>query len=375
MELPGQIDWLQSFALRGELALSEQLARLLIANSTSNIFNGFLSTELSSLDLPQVAAKAVRLQQAATLFQLAGKEIEADRFLSSAAETLSYLTTGIRLQQSGLQTVLPNRMPKSVNPSGDEDDGIHIGLQGELLLAAATGKPKTGTKSLPGKFGKTLEIFMKRQKLPRLVTWKSKRIGRPYCGSFMQFSLQLGRTTAQSFNHWQPEEFIDLLVNLNYLKEAGVAAEWFLRFQPTNDRLLALLGDLFNRNDQPERAAKSLSLAVSINPNKPENRRLLAKLHETNGQFQNALEEWKRIIELEDDPKPEDLINMARAAFKAEKYSETIDICKSIAEEDPFNGLACSYWDRLLLQVVIMQLLQSKCRNLYYSRLTTVKSG
>lgn len=346
MELPGQIDWLQSFALRGELVLSEQLARLLIANSTSNIFNGFLSTELSSLDLPQVAAKAVRLQQAATLFQLAGKEIEADRFLSSAAETLSYLTTGIRLQQSGLQTVLPNRMPKSVNPSGDEDDGIHIGLQGELLLAAATGKPKTGTKSLPGKFGKTFRDLYEAAKIATAGDLeKARELAAPTVEAFMQFISSARPDYSPKFLiNWQPEEFIDLLVNLNYLKEAGVAAEWFLRFQPTNDRLLALLGDLFNRNDQPERAAKSLSLAVSINPNKPENRRLLAKLHETNGQFQNALEEWKRIIELEDDPKPEDLIHMARAAFKAEKYAETIDICKSIVEEDPFNGLACSYW-------------------------------
>ncbi len=346
LELSGQIDWLQTFALRGELALSEQLARLLIANSTSNLLNGFLSTEMSSLDLPQVAAKAVRLQQAATLFQLAGKEIEADRFLKSAAETLAYLTTGLKLQQSALQSTLPERSAKSISGTDEVDNGVHSGLQGELLLAAATGRSKAGTKNLPGKFGSTFRDLHEAAKIAAAGDLeKARMLAAPSVEALMHFISTARPDYSPKFLiNWQPEEFVDLLINLNYLVEAGFAVEWFLRFQPTNARLLALLGDLFIRNDQPERAAKSLTLAVSLEPGKPENRRLLAKLHETNGRFNNAMEEWKRVIELDENPQIEDLIHMARATFKAGKFQETIEICKSIVEKDPFSGLVCSYW-------------------------------
>lgn len=346
LELSAQIDWLQSLALRGELALSEHLARLIISNSTSGFLNGFLSKEISSLDLSQVAAKAVRLQQAATLFQLAGKEIEADRYLNSAAETLSYLNTGIKLQQSGIQAVGLDRSGKHPNFPEDEDESNYSGLQGELLLAATTGKQKTASKNLPGKFGNSFRDLYEAGKIAAAGDLeKARELARPSIEAFMRFISTAKKDYSPKFLiNWQPEEFINLLVNLDYLKEASVAVEWFLQFQPTNARLLALLGDLFNRDNQPERAAKSLSLAVSLNPNQAENRRLLAKLHETNGRYPSAMDEWKRVLDLESDPQVEDQLHLAKAAFRAEKYSEAIEMCRTITEKDPFCGLACSYW-------------------------------
>lgn len=345
LDLSSQIDWLQSFALRGEFRLSEQLARLLIANSSSNLLSGFLSTELPALDLPQVAAKAVRLQQAATLYQLAGKEIEANRFLNSAVDTLSYLNTGIRLQQAGLQVVVPGkdtRNPESKSDNGDENIS---GLQGELLLAAATGKNRMAAKGLPGRFGRSFNDLRDASILALSGdVAKAREQAAPAVEAFMQFITSTSSNYSPKFLiNWQPEEFVELLVNLNYLKEAVTAAEWFLRYQPTNARLLGLVGDLFSRENQPERAAKSLSLAVTLNPNGSENRRLLAKLHETNGHFVGAVDEWKKINGLSEKPSVDDQLNLARVALRAEQFKETLEICKEISENDPFNGIACSY--------------------------------
>ncbi len=345
LDLAAQIDWLQSFALRGELKLSEQLAKLIIANTTSGILNGFLSTEISALDLPQVAAKAVRLQQAATLFQLAGKDIEANRYLNSAADTISYLNTGIRIQQSGIQTVIPNGDDKKPFEAEENEPGNFSDLQGELLLAAATGNGKSLTKGLPGKFGRTFQDLREAAKMATTGDLEHAReMARPAVDAFMRFISTTSSNYSPKFLiNWQPEEFIDLLITLNYLKEAGVAAEWFLHFQPTNDRLLGLVGDLFSRDEQPERAAKSLALAVSLNPKGTANRRLLARLHETNGRFSEAVEEWKRVLELTDSPQSEDQLQMAKATFRAGKFAETLEICKLIVENDPFNGIACCY--------------------------------
>jgi tetratricopeptide (TPR) repeat protein len=345
LDLAGQIDWLQALALRGEIRLSEQLAKLLIANSASNLLNGFLATELSSLDLPQVAAKAVRLQQAATLYQLAGKEIEANRFLNSAADTISYLNTGIRLQQAGIQNVLPEKEGTGKRVSGEEITDNVAGLQGELLLAAAAGSSRISSKGLPGKFGRCFQELREAGKLVLSGELdRARGLAYPAIEAFMQFISSANSNYSPKFLiNWQPEEFVELLVNLNYLKEAAVAAEWFLRYQPTNARLLGLLGDLFTRENQPERAAKSLSLAVSLNPNDSSNRRLLARLHETNGNYSGAMDEWKRIVDVTENSNIDDQMNLAKTAYRAEEYKQTFNICKTILEKDPFHGLACSY--------------------------------
>ncbi|HEX7556592.1 MAG TPA: hypothetical protein VF338_08205, partial [Leptolinea sp.] len=262
LDLAAQIDWLQSLALRGERQLSEQLAKLLIANTTSGLLNGFLSAELSALDLPQVAAKVARLQQAATLFQLAGKDIEANRYLNSATDTLAYLNAGIHLQQSGIQSVLPTNEERVTLTSSGDDDENFSGLQGELILAAAAGGNKSAIKGLPGKFSRSFQELREATKLAASGDIQHAReMAEPAINAFMQFVQNSTAGYSPKFLvNWAPEEFVDLLINLNYLKEAGIAAEWFLKYQPTNARLLGLVGDLFNRNAQPERAAKSLAL-------------------------------------------------------------------------------------------------------------------
>jgi tetratricopeptide (TPR) repeat protein len=347
LDLSAQIDWLQSFALRGEVALSQQMAKLIIANTTSGFMNGFLATELSALDLPQVAAKIVRLQQTATLYQLAGKEIEANRYLNTAADTLSYLNTGIKLQQAGLQNVIPSREELASNAateSGEINDAS--GLQGELLLAAATGTNKAAPKGLTGTFGQT---FQKLREAVRLASAGDVRHARELAGPAVEAFIRFISNSRADYSpkfliNWAPEEFIDLLINLNYLKEAALAAEWFLRYQPTNPRLLGMLGDLFSRNSEPERAAKNLSLAVSLAPANTENRRLLANLHETNGKYLDAVEEWKRVVDLSEAPFTEDQINLAKAAYQAGDFKTAYDTCKVVVEKDPFNGIACCYY-------------------------------
>ena len=347
IDLSSQIDWLQSFALRGEVALSQQLARLIIANTATGFMNGFLATELSALDLPQVAAKVVRLQQTATLYQLAGKEIEANRYLNSAADTLSYLNTGIKLQQAGIQNVIPSSddLPTSVDTEVSEINDA-TGLQGELLLAAATGTGKAAPKGLSGSFGQT---FQKLREAVRLASAgdveRARELAGPAIEAFIRFISNSRADYSPKFLiNWAPEEFIDLLINLNYLKEAAQAAEWFLRYQPTNARLLGLLGDLFRMNAQPERAAKNLSLAVSLAPASTDNRRLLANLHETNGKYLDAVEEWKKVVDLSEEPSIDDQINLAKAAYQAGDFKTAYDTCKVVVEKDPFNGIASCYY-------------------------------
>jgi len=347
VDLSSQIDWLQSLALRGEIGLSKQLAKLIIANTTSGFMNGFLATELSALDLPQVAAKVVRLQQTATLYQLAGKEIEANRYLNMAADTLSYLNTGIKLQLAGIQNVIPSNdeiAPKVDSDGGDINDAT--GLQGELLLAAATGTGKTTPKGLSGTFGHS---FQKLREAVRLASAgdveRARELAGPAIEAFIRFISNSRADYSPKFLvNWAPEEFIDLLINLNYFKEAAQAAEWFLRYQPSNARLLGLLGDLFRLNAQPEKAAKNLSLAVSLAPASTDNRRLLANLHETNGKYLDAVEEWKKVVELSEEPSVEDQINLAKAAYQAGDFKTAYDTCKTVVEKDPFNGIACCYY-------------------------------
>ncbi|MEI8132587.1 MAG: tetratricopeptide repeat protein, partial [Leptolinea sp.] len=343
MDLASQIDWMQSFALRGERQLSEQLAKLLIANTTSGLLGGFLSTEISDLDMPQVAAKVARLQQVATLFQLAGKEIEANRYLNSAADTLSYLSAGIRLQQSGMQPVQQSTEERFNAGLTGDDAGDFSGLDGELILAAASG----GNKSIKGLSGKLSRSFQELREAAKLAASgeieHAREMAKPAIDAFLRFIQNSSAGYSPKFLiNWQPEEFVELLVNLNYLKEAALAADWFLRYQPTNARLLGLVGDLFNRDDQPERAAKSLALAVALKPTNPDNRRLLAKLFEMNGQHDKAFVERKRILELYENPPVEDQLSLAKTALLAGKIDQAFETCLGITEMDPVNGVAAS---------------------------------
>jgi Flp pilus assembly protein TadD len=53
--------------------------------------------------------------------------------------------------------------------------------------------------------------------------------------------------------------------------------------------------------------------------------------------------EWQKVLALSEEPQTDDQIHLAKAAFQAGKYAESLEMCKTVVDKDPFNGIACCY--------------------------------
>lgn len=140
--------------------------------------------------------------------------------------------------------------------------------------------------------------------------------------------------------HCQPvlAQLAQFLLDINRPQESARACELALCLNPTDLKLLTLLGHARNASKDFSEAAQAFQLAVILAPDSTDLRRELADNLEAQGEWEIALNE-RMTLAAGPEPALEDLRSFANCALCAGEPKRAIDICQQAMQKDPDDGL------------------------------------
>lgn len=348
-----QLGLLRSLSLRGFENLARTVASSLVAGHPA--FTNLRSlSDLDEPDLANLTARALSLHQMGSFYQLGGDRDQARSLLESAKAALEYWLAGLNLQRLSLVNV---DLSSSCTLWDDawflrmaESDS---GLKNELGMALI-GHPSASSvlDQVSGQDDNAFALIHQARGLfgdepavardlarqgARKLTVEIHRLGMPFNAGYL-FS-------------WKPGEVVSILLDLGLLEEALELVEACLAARPADVHLLDQAGHILERLGKIERAVQTARNVVVLAPQEPAWRRTLALRWGMFGKWEEAYEEWQKVISLTDSSSLEDRLACAQAAYQAGRVAEAVCQSESILEEDPSNGVALS----LLGQALISQ--------------------
>ncbi len=148
-------------------------------------------------------------------------------------------------------------------------------------------------------------------------------------------------------NGFSLENLGNLLLSIRKYAEAAQVLERALYICPNEAGLLKLQADCYQSAHQAQKAADTLNILVSLNPDELDYRRAYALSLEEIGEWQYSLEQRLWIIEAgratSVSATAEDKYACAHCAIKANKPSLALDICQTIADQNPDDSQALIY--------------------------------
>lgn len=134
--------------------------------------------------------------------------------------------------------------------------------------------------------------------------------------------------------------YIDCLLKLGLAEVASRTAQAALKFRQQDPELLLKLSQANIACSRKAEACDTAHLAVSLQPSNLTFRRSLAETHERNGDWGQAYEERKAVLEYSPQNDNEDLLSMAHSALQAGDVEKAVETCGGILEHEPENGSA-----------------------------------
>jgi Flp pilus assembly protein TadD len=155
--------------------------------------------------------------------------------------------------------------------------------------------------------------------------------------------LHAGSADPQSLN-WPTDKstaqsLIRLLLDLQMARPAVQASEWALKAYPNDIKLLRLLAQASQLENQNAKACQALQNAVCLEPGNCFLRQQLAESLEQAGDWEAACAERATILDQEPD-RPENLHALANCALHAGKPTYTLELCGRAIQLNPEDGQA-----------------------------------
>ncbi len=131
-----------------------------------------------------------------------------------------------------------------------------------------------------------------------------------------------------------------LLLDLNLPAEATSLASQILEAQPNNANAAQIMSKAHHLAGTPDQALTWSSLAVTLEPDVLDHRRMLASTLESLEHWEEALAERKAILAQGEYFSPPDHYALAKCALATDQPGQAIEICKNVLEEDSQDGMA-----------------------------------
>ena len=131
-----------------------------------------------------------------------------------------------------------------------------------------------------------------------------------------------------------------LLLDLNLSAEAISFATRILDEQPNSAEAAQIMSQAHHLAGTPEQALTWSSLAVTLDPDDLEHRRMLASTLETLERWEDAFTERKTILAQGENFHSPDHNALAKCALLTGQPKQAVEICQRILEEDSQNGMA-----------------------------------
>jgi tetratricopeptide (TPR) repeat protein len=341
-ELPiaNQLGWLRSLNLKGQNELIIQLAdRLLQTGLTNQLSLG--EVDLENMDMNTLLHGAVSFQQLAGLFQLSGQPEKALPLLKRSQKAVQHYLAGVNLQllDVGAGEESSETIVSAFKQSFAALPESKI-LQTEYALAVdnsphAKTLKKQFTLNVENPF---IEIQNAAQALEEGDRVKAEMMARGAVTGLVDWMEKENPFVATQFLFsWQPDHFMQTLVDLDLPAEALKAVQMFLRVRPNDSALIDLASHLYDQVGDSEEALNYNLMGLTFDANNFKAHRRVAELLEEQNEFRSAMDHRRKVLDLDGDAQTNDWLSFAKCAFQAEDLLQVVDACNKVVEVEAQN--------------------------------------
>ncbi|MBA4398292.1 MAG: hypothetical protein C0396_00210 [Anaerolinea sp.] len=339
-----QVEWLRHLTGKGRFALASGIAHQLL--DTDREYFAGLEEPFQPDHAEWVAASRKMLdnQLAATLYQVAGRPLQAGIYLDKTRRLLQHWLVGATLQMATVidhegkmndavyqecidlmaqMPVSPQLLNDAMFVGGDGILGTRLaGLPNSNgTIAARIGKGTT--KSAAGDYHEEQPDVRK-----VVNTWLDEVDQNPVA------------LKGQYVFDWDPSGLLATLTGQEMHAEAIQAGERFLAVRPEDIRLLGWLSEACHGLGNDEKAVNFRLRAILLEPDQPEHLRKLAEVWEDRQDWEAALEERRKVVRMTQTPAVDDQLALAATAIGAQKFAEANSTCENILTDNPEHGMA-----------------------------------
>jgi tetratricopeptide (TPR) repeat protein len=284
---------LQIISLSGRKSLMQQVANKMIENTKLNI----------SIRLNEIPT----LRSQAMIYQAAGKIDEANSLLNACTEELGKIQTNIGEQQKAVKNDYPAIF------YDDGDDGINTDLK-TLKVLQENGNIADAGNIVLGITAKLIE---------RAASGKSV--------------VQIPQYILDS----NPTLLIDQLQELGQDQDALQVALLFLKYRPTDVKLLTAISLLLENLGDYSSAALYAEIVASLNPEEKQAQYRMADLYGAMKDWEASYQTWKHVLADMEEKEENPLLGLAQAALHTNRDVEVQAVTQQVIEKN--NNCAEAY--------------------------------
>ena len=348
-----QIAWLRDMRLSGQVDLTTRISQELVS-STTPLMEGTLRKSINIADQPDIALRqSVEIQHLAELFRLSGETDEAIALLQKAQAVSRAWLAGLNLQladltsQAGQAEQAQAAVEQVLNLKVEQAD-----FPAELIMTMGQGWQARLTVENPlDDSTNPLVLILKADRMGVAGELEAgQEMARAAVSTWLEEFQQNPTTqpTRYAFD-WQPEVFVNALINLGLDDEAIAFLRATLTIKPADETLIDLLIELLIKHQQVEVALEELNMAVVLHPGSSGRQRNLARLLTQTGRWPAAYTAWRKTLELAPQPQLDDRLGLAEAALEIGQIQEAVEISKSILVDDENQPSAGSILGKALV--------------------------
>ena len=339
-----QVEWLRYLSGKGRFALASGIADQLLV--TGRDFFAGLEEPFQPDHAEWVTASRKMLdnQLAATLYQIAGRPLQAGIYLDKTRKLLQHWLAGATLQMA---TVLDGE--------GKANDAFYqecanlmaqmpvsTQLQNEAMFAVGNGIINGSLAGLPNN-SETIAARLSKHapKSASSDTREGQDVARNAVNTWLdEIDRNPVELKGQFIYDWDPSGLLASLTSQGLHAEAIQAAERFLAGRPEDVKLLDWLAEASHGLGDDEKSVNYRLRAILLQPDEPEHLRKLAEVWEDREDWNSALEERRKVVKMGQSPVIDDELALAATAISAQEFIEVYAICEKILAENPDHGMA-----------------------------------
>jgi len=338
-----QISWLRFLNTKGKHSLVEELARSILSKIPTSTASALVEFDPDEWDLENLLLKSLELQRMAGLYRYANQPANARTMLDKANKSLSYWSAGLNLQLAELAFLndQPSEADAYIKNSVEPlDNAIH--LQQELMTIVKGPQ----SESLVGRMSQVspdplTQIYeagaLARDRKINLATAMARQ-------AVQQWLDQAGRmpevNLANFAYDWQPRGAVQVLLDMGLIVEAMQMIESLLTFRPVDVELLELATIVAEQQKNVEKALTTAEILATLDSENVEKHRNLAHLYGLKDDWQNAFEEYERVLKLASPADASDWTNHANAASHLGLWQDAQQSVNQALQIRPDDGYA-----------------------------------
>ena len=339
-----QVEWLRYLNSKGRFALTAGIADKLLVTNQDFLAALEANFVLDHAEWVTTSRKVLDNQLAATLYQVAGRPLQAGIYLDKTRKILQHWLVGSTLQMANVIDHEGKLNDSVYSECADLMAQIPVSpqLMNEALFIGGNGIINSRIFNLPAANHPAVAKFIQSGSNinPGVQNEFKEKSQKAVEGWINEIDRNPESLKGQFVYDWNPRTLLESLVKQGLPAQAVQTAEKFLAVRSEDVELLDWLADATHHLGDDEKAVNYRLRAILLRPDAPEHLRKLAEVWEDREEWSSALEERQKVVQLTDSSSVNDELSLANCAISAGDFALANSVCEKILAGDPDHGMA-----------------------------------